>query len=91
MAKYTHRKKLEDVISEEDAIEIISMESVTMLDFEAKMWAKYGRKFCEPSDRAMVRNTISYVWIVYYTSLNLFIFHVAAFRLGFWKDISLSL
>ncbi|KAL8189027.1 hypothetical protein R6Q57_029288 [Mikania cordata] len=50
---YVGRKKLEDVVSVEDAIEIKSTKTVTMFDFEAKIWAKYGCKFCEPCDRAM--------------------------------------
>ncbi|KAI3714711.1 hypothetical protein L6452_21670 [Arctium lappa] len=50
---YVGRKRLEGVVSVEDAIEIKSMKSVSMIDYEAKIWAKYGRQFCEPSDRAM--------------------------------------
>ncbi|KAI3802886.1 hypothetical protein L1987_31032 [Smallanthus sonchifolius] len=50
---YVGRKKLEDVVSVKDAIEIKRMKTMTMFDFEAKIWAKYGCKFCEPCDRAM--------------------------------------
>ncbi|KAJ0515563.1 putative RNA-directed RNA polymerase [Helianthus annuus] len=50
---YVGRKKLEDVVSVEDAIEIKKMKTVSMFDFEAKIWANYGWKFCEPCDRAM--------------------------------------
>lgn len=51
---YIGRKRLEDVVSVDDAIEITkTMKTMTMFNFEAKMWAKYGRRFCEPSDRAM--------------------------------------
>ncbi|XP_022017928.1 probable RNA-dependent RNA polymerase 3 isoform X2 [Helianthus annuus] len=50
---YVGRKKLEDVVSVEDAIEIKKMKTLSMLDFEAKIWAKYGCRFCEPCDRAM--------------------------------------
>nr|GEX16267.1 probable RNA-dependent RNA polymerase 5 [Tanacetum cinerariifolium] len=49
----TSLRKLEDVVSVQDAIDIRSMKTATMLDFEAKIWAKYGRANCEPSDRAM--------------------------------------
>ncbi|KAI3524654.1 hypothetical protein L1887_03317 [Cichorium endivia] len=51
---YVGRKKLEDVVSVDDAIEIIKMKSMSMIDFEATLWAKYGRTYCELSDR--VRN-----------------------------------
>ncbi|KAI3775549.1 hypothetical protein L1987_50128 [Smallanthus sonchifolius] len=50
---YVGRKKLEDVVSVKDAIEIKRMKTMTMFDFEAKIWAKYGCKFCESCDRAM--------------------------------------
>ncbi|KAJ0881660.1 putative RNA-directed RNA polymerase [Helianthus annuus] len=50
---YVGRKKLEDVVPVEDAIEIKKMKTLSMLDFEAKIWAKYGCRFCEPCDRAM--------------------------------------
>ncbi|KAK9071253.1 hypothetical protein SSX86_009821 [Deinandra increscens subsp. villosa] len=50
---YVGRKKLEDVVSVKEAIKIKDMKTVTMLDFEATIWAKYGCKFCEPRDRAM--------------------------------------
>ncbi|XP_071715464.1 probable RNA-dependent RNA polymerase 5 [Rutidosis leptorrhynchoides] len=50
---YVGRRKVEDVVSVEDAIEITKMKTWAMLDFEAKIWAKYGRTFCKDSDRAM--------------------------------------
>ncbi|KAJ9538781.1 hypothetical protein OSB04_031514 [Centaurea solstitialis] len=50
---YVGRNTLEDVVSVHDAIEIKSMKNVSMPDFEDKIWARYGRQFCEPSDRAM--------------------------------------
>ena len=57
LAKVLHRKKLEDVVSDEDAVEIKNMKNLSMIDFEAKLWAKYGRTYCEPCDRAMVCKT----------------------------------
>ncbi|GKD93130.1 probable RNA-dependent RNA polymerase 5, partial [Tanacetum coccineum] len=55
--KNTHisslRKKLEDLVSVQDAIDIKSMKTTSMFDFEAKIWAKYGRANCEPSYTAM--------------------------------------
>nr|GEX59319.1 probable RNA-dependent RNA polymerase 5 [Tanacetum cinerariifolium] len=45
------RRKLEDVVSVQDAIDIITMKTGPMFDFEAKISAKYGRANCEPSDR----------------------------------------
>ncbi|CAI9285993.1 unnamed protein product [Lactuca saligna] len=50
---YLGRKKLEDVVSDTDAVEIKDMKNLSMIDFEAKLWAKYGRTYCEPCDRAM--------------------------------------
>nr|GEZ70216.1 probable RNA-dependent RNA polymerase 5 [Tanacetum cinerariifolium] len=50
---YVGRRKLEDVVYVQDAIDIISMKSKSMFDFEANIWAKYGRGNCEPGDRAM--------------------------------------
>nr|GEX52571.1 probable RNA-dependent RNA polymerase 5 [Tanacetum cinerariifolium] len=50
---YVGRRKLEDVISVQDAIDIISMKTGSMFDFEAKISAQYGRANCEPSDRVM--------------------------------------
>ncbi|KAK1417362.1 hypothetical protein QVD17_26489 [Tagetes erecta] len=50
---YVGRKKLDDVVSIKDAIEIKDMKTITMFDFEAIIWAKYGCRFCEPCDRAM--------------------------------------
>nr|GEY45186.1 RNA-dependent RNA polymerase, eukaryotic-type [Tanacetum cinerariifolium] len=47
------RRKLEDVVSVQDAINIISMKTGSVFDFEAKNLAKYGRANCEPSDRVM--------------------------------------
>nr|GFC26062.1 probable RNA-dependent RNA polymerase 5 [Tanacetum cinerariifolium] len=75
------RRKLEDVVSVQDAIDIISMKTGPMFDFEAKISAKYGRANCEPSDRVMVEARI----LCFKQSL-----HFAAFGLGFWKDVSLS-
>nr|GFB35426.1 probable RNA-dependent RNA polymerase 5 [Tanacetum cinerariifolium] len=51
------RRKLEDVVSVQDAIDIISMKIGPMFDFEAKILAKYGRANCEPSDRGLFVNT----------------------------------
>nr|GEV67202.1 RNA-dependent RNA polymerase, eukaryotic-type [Tanacetum cinerariifolium] len=48
-------RKLEDVGSVQDSIDIMSMKTASMFDFEAKIWAKYGRANCEPSYRVMVR------------------------------------
>nr|GEX61733.1 reverse transcriptase domain-containing protein [Tanacetum cinerariifolium] len=48
------RRKLEDVVSVQDAIDIILMKTGPMFDFEAKISAKYGRANYEPSDRVMV-------------------------------------
>lgn len=53
-----HRKKLDDVVSVKEAIQIKNMKTVTINDFEALIWAKYGCKFCEPCDRAMVCNSV---------------------------------
>nr|GEZ00604.1 RNA-dependent RNA polymerase, eukaryotic-type [Tanacetum cinerariifolium] len=50
------RRKLEDVVYVQDAIDIISMKIGPMFDFEAKILAKYGRANCEPSDRVMVHH-----------------------------------
>ncbi|GJZ07211.1 D-lactate dehydrogenase [cytochrome], mitochondrial isoform X2 [Tanacetum coccineum] len=47
------RKKQEDLVSVQDAIDIKLMKTTSMFDFEAKIWAKYGRANCEPSDTAM--------------------------------------
>ncbi|XP_076909458.1 putative RNA-dependent RNA polymerase 5 [Bidens hawaiensis] len=50
---YVGRNTLEDVVSDEDAIEIHRMKTMTMFDFEEKIWAKYGSRFIERCDRAM--------------------------------------
>ncbi|KAI3507755.1 hypothetical protein L1887_22749 [Cichorium endivia] len=46
--------KLEDVVSVDDAIEITkTMKNMSMIDFEATLYAKYGRTYCELSNCAM--------------------------------------
>ncbi|KAL8206154.1 hypothetical protein R6Q57_009705 [Mikania cordata] len=49
---YIGRNKLEDIVSVEDAIEIKSMKSLHMNDFENRMWSKFGSRYCQMSDRA---------------------------------------
>nr|GEU87964.1 RNA-dependent RNA polymerase, eukaryotic-type [Tanacetum cinerariifolium] len=50
------RRKLEDVESVQDSIDIKSMKTTSMFTFKAKIWAKCGRSNCKPSDRAMVHD-----------------------------------
>nr|GEW01086.1 probable RNA-dependent RNA polymerase 5 [Tanacetum cinerariifolium] len=49
----TMRRKLKDVVSVQDAIDIILMKTGSMFHFETKNSAKYGRANCEPFDRVM--------------------------------------
>ncbi|KAK9055021.1 hypothetical protein SSX86_026100 [Deinandra increscens subsp. villosa] len=48
---YVGRNKLEDVVSEQDAIEIKSMKSSRMFVFEDWMWSHFGSRYCQLSDR----------------------------------------
>ncbi|GKF43907.1 probable RNA-dependent RNA polymerase 5, partial [Tanacetum coccineum] len=64
-------KKLEDVVSVQDAIDIKSMKTTSMFDFEAKIWAKYGRANCKPSDRAMHFNWDSGKTYVYHCYVSI--------------------
>ncbi|XP_076912882.1 putative RNA-dependent RNA polymerase 5 [Bidens hawaiensis] len=50
---YIGRNKLDDCVSVEDAIEINSLKSLQMFDFEDWMWRKFGSRNCQLSDRAM--------------------------------------
>lgn len=56
--KFVRSKKLEDVVSVDEAIKIKKWKTMTMIEFEDKIWAMYGCKFCEPCDRAMVCNSV---------------------------------
>lgn len=58
------RKKLEDVISVDDTIEIKKMKSMPMIDFETNIWAKYGRANCKSSDRVMVCNNLIIIYSI---------------------------
>ncbi|KAL4572263.1 hypothetical protein LXL04_019033 [Taraxacum kok-saghyz] len=50
---YIGSKKLEDALSLKDAVEIDSMKTMTMFEFEDWIWSKYGCHYCQPSDRSM--------------------------------------
>nr|GEY77449.1 DNA-directed RNA polymerase II subunit 1 [Tanacetum cinerariifolium] len=65
------RRKLEDVVSVQDVIDRISMKTKSMFDFEANIWAKYGRANCEPCDRAMHFDWESGMTYLYYCYVSI--------------------
>nr|XP_043622606.1 probable RNA-dependent RNA polymerase 5 isoform X2 [Erigeron canadensis] len=50
---YFGRKKVEDTVSDNDAIKIMSMKNIPMLKFEDWMWKNFGCHYCQPCDRAV--------------------------------------
>ncbi|KAH6827518.1 hypothetical protein C2S53_007863 [Perilla frutescens var. hirtella] len=52
LLSYIKRNKLEAVLTMDDANEVFSMKHLSMPEFEKNIWARYGRKFCEESDRS---------------------------------------